>query len=105
MEALRPPSALTRPPHPSLAGPGDNLMGSSSVVTQRAEEKQRREVVGGPTHLFTCVRAYGSGPFLPPGSVHACIKVAAGAAERQKPCCDLCGLRYERWLRSSKTSI
>lgn len=73
-------------------------MGSSSVVTQRAEERGER-LSDGP---LTCLRARLR---VAPGSVHVRSKAVADSAERQKPCCDLCGPRYERWLRSSKTSI
>lgn len=77
-------------------------MGSSSVVTQRAEERGERLSDGPPTCLRACACArLRAGP----GSVRVRSKAAADSAERQKPCCDLCGPRYERWLRSSKTSI
>lgn len=101
----------------------DNLMGSSSVVAQqqwrcrlerRRGEKGRRsnkekgeesllDVKHKVAHplVYVCARM----------GVCVCLGVCMCAAkphhspERQKPCCDLCSLRYECWLRSSKTSI
>lgn len=91
----------------------DNLMGSSSVVTQwekrgRGKEwRTGREVRGlcsmwnikRPSTLFMCACVCVC------CSVYTCAALPHHSPKRQKPCCDLCSLRYECWLRSSKTSI